>query len=565
MRAPCDSARDGDVTDSTDEQLVSLARSGDRDAYGALVARYQGHVYGLAYSLVGRWADAQDIAQETFIRAYLNLEQLREPARFPAWLRRVAFSVAMRWMRTFRPALFEQLDGRVDLDVLEIPDFKPGPAEVVEKRELADAVQHALASLPPKYRVPLTMFHLDGLSVQKVADFLDIPLGSAKSLIHRARRKLKAALASYVAEEVTPMVEEVFDEHKLPPEFAEKVLAEVSADFRRYTSDLESHQIVMGTIVYPQPCVYLVTHLLEMQAAGWTDADFDTIAAVSGASALFGYQHGTYMPKYANLLIDMDGRIAEATGFGYEWVGFQDAEGAWAVVKESVDAGRPVKGMHFENLLIGGYREAPDKQDRRLFVMADGPETFADWWTWEQFEKWVGQWSEGRLGRHTRRVKALPPKDVALRVMGDLVEWSANPPEGVRSRHRAAKFGLEGIEAYAADCADTEKYEDWSVCHDVNPQWTLRNSTAAYLEGAATAGLFPEDVSKHVSAASREYRAAYEAWQVLYEQLSHGAPKDAGKTKKRRAAGAAAVRKALEHEKAGIAEIEKALSLIEES
>ena len=215
------------MADATDAQLVSLTRSGDRDAYGALVARYQGHVYGLAYSLVGNWADAQDIAQETFIRAYANLDQLRDPARFPAWLRRVTFSVAMNWMKAFRPALFQQLDGHVDLDTLEIPDFRPGPAEVVEKRELADAVQRAIASLPAKYRVPLTMFHLDGLSVQKVADFLDIPLGSAKTLIHRARRKLKATLAPFAPAEVTPMVQEVFNEHRLPEEFARKVLDNV--------------------------------------------------------------------------------------------------------------------------------------------------------------------------------------------------------------------------------------------------------------------------------------------------------------------------------------------------
>ena len=71
-----------------DAELVGLTRGGDREAFGALVARYQGHVYGLAYSMVDNWAEAQDIAQETFIRAFTNLDQLRDPERFPAWLRR---------------------------------------------------------------------------------------------------------------------------------------------------------------------------------------------------------------------------------------------------------------------------------------------------------------------------------------------------------------------------------------------------------------------------------------------------------------------------------------------
>jgi len=210
----------------TDAELVGLTRGGDREAFGALVARYQGHVYGLAYSMVDNWAEAQDIAQETFIRAYTNLDQLRDPERFPAWLRRITFSVTMNWLKAFRPGLIERL-GDLDIDALDIPDFQPGPPEVVEKRELADAVLRAVASLPPKYRVPLTMFHLDGLSYQKVADFLDVPLGTAKSLIHRAREKLKLALASYAAEGLAPMVQEVFNEHRLPGEFAQKVLDNV--------------------------------------------------------------------------------------------------------------------------------------------------------------------------------------------------------------------------------------------------------------------------------------------------------------------------------------------------
>ena len=215
------------MSEPADHDLVSLVRSGDREAYGALVARYQGHVYGLAYSLSGDWAEAQDIAQEAFVRAYANLDQLRDPARFAAWLRRVTFSVTMNWLKTFRPGFFQQLDGRVDLDVLEIPDFRPGPPELAERRELAEAVVRAVDSLPPKYRVPLTMFHLDGLSYQKVAEFLDIPLGTAKSLIHRAREKLRGALADHAPQEVAPMVQDVFDEHKLPPGFAGKVLENI--------------------------------------------------------------------------------------------------------------------------------------------------------------------------------------------------------------------------------------------------------------------------------------------------------------------------------------------------
>jgi|GEM_PF-159217 len=211
------------MTNQPDEKLVLRTLDGDHEAYRELVSRYQGHVYGLAYSLVGNWADAQDVAQETFIRAYSNLDHLRDAARFAAWLRRVAFGVAMNWLRSFRPGLFKHLDGKVDVERLEIPDFTPGPPEVLQKRELADAVMEAINSLPAKYRVPLTMFHLNGLSYQKVADFLDIPLGTAKSMIHRAREKLRTALAPVVGKEITPMIQEVLNEHKLPKKFVERL------------------------------------------------------------------------------------------------------------------------------------------------------------------------------------------------------------------------------------------------------------------------------------------------------------------------------------------------------
>jgi RNA polymerase sigma factor (sigma-70 family) len=204
----------------SDAELVRMSLGGNHDAYKKLVTRYQGHVYGLAYSLVSSWADAQDITQETFIRAYTNLDQLEDAGRFAAWLRRVTFGVAMNWLRTFRPKLFHKIEGRVDMDSLEIPDFQPGPPEALEKRELANAVLAAVASLPAKYRVPLTMFHLDGLSYQKVADFLDIPLGTAKSMIRRAKEKLRAILPAAIAKEVTNMAVEVFNEYKLPADFA---------------------------------------------------------------------------------------------------------------------------------------------------------------------------------------------------------------------------------------------------------------------------------------------------------------------------------------------------------
>ncbi len=208
----------------TDAELVQrVLDSGDANAYGELVRRYQGHVYGLAYSMLGDWAEAQDMAQETFVRAYVNLGQLREPAKFPSWLRRVAFGTCMDWLKTFRPELWRSLGEPASEDALnkKLEDAPP-PIEQVEKLEMAETVLEAVKRLPQKYRLPLMMFHLDGLSYEKVAEFLDVPLGTAKSLIHHAKKMLKPALTAY-APDISPMVAEVFNEFKLPAAFSERV------------------------------------------------------------------------------------------------------------------------------------------------------------------------------------------------------------------------------------------------------------------------------------------------------------------------------------------------------
>ena len=212
----------------TDAELVEMVRQrGDTSAYGELIRRYQGHAYGLAYSILGDWAEAQDMAQEGFIRAYINLHTLDNPARFPAWLQRIVFSACISWLRAFRPELYRSMGEPDDADSLDtIPDSKTAtPFEKVLDNEMSEVVMAAINDLPQKYRIPLTMFHLDGLSYRKVADFLEIPINTVRSLISRARKKLKPALQSY-AQEVFPMVREVLSEHKLTEDFAQRTQAE---------------------------------------------------------------------------------------------------------------------------------------------------------------------------------------------------------------------------------------------------------------------------------------------------------------------------------------------------
>jgi hypothetical protein len=300
-----------------------------------------------------------------------------------------------------------------------------------------------------------------------------------------------------------------------------------------------------------------------MRAQGW-DVDFDQIAAVSGASALFGYKPDDFMPKYAHLTVEPDQRIAKATGFGYEWVPWEGIEGAWHMIVESVDSNRSVKGWDWENILFAGYQDADTPAERRVYAMADGPDTYSRWLTWDEFGEWVERvtkWNESRLGRYSGSVPTKLPAEVAVRVMKDLVAWSTKAPASTLKLWPDATYGLAGIDAYAAACEASDPDEDWVACHPINGQWTLRNSTSVYLQRVAEQGLFAEDATSHLLAAARQYRAAYESWQHLYNQyLGHGVPEEKRKTREHRLAGAAAVRQGLEHEKAALAEVACALT-----
>ncbi|MBN2446690.1 MAG: RNA polymerase sigma factor [Phycisphaerae bacterium] len=211
----------------TDAELVALARAGRREACGELIARYQGYVYAHAHGVVGRWTDAQDVTQEVFIRALGTLGQVRDGQCFAGWLRRVTHSVALNWVRK------QQIGGRRVLQGTEaVPEayarLSATPQQLLSGRESAQQVLTAIASLPPKYREPLEMYYLGGMSHRRLADFLDIPLGTAQALVHRARQRLRAALPRQLMHaEVDAMVTEAIGEHQLPGDFSHKVLENV--------------------------------------------------------------------------------------------------------------------------------------------------------------------------------------------------------------------------------------------------------------------------------------------------------------------------------------------------
>lgn len=201
------------MTERTDTELIKAVRQGEANAFGELVRRYQKQAFAVAVSLIGDATEAEDLTQEAFIRASRNLDLLVDPNKFGAWVRRITFGVCIDWLRAFRPELYRSGEA-VEEQAALVSSNAPSPLERLEQIELSQRVVHALSQLPPRYRVPLTLYHIEGLSHEKVAQSLNIPVNTVRSLVARARRKLVPLLESY-AKEVFAMsssIAEVFQE-----------------------------------------------------------------------------------------------------------------------------------------------------------------------------------------------------------------------------------------------------------------------------------------------------------------------------------------------------------------
>src|SRR5579863_10696625 len=109
------------MNSKNDAELVHLARAGNRDAYGELIRRYQYSIWGLACLLLDDRAEAEDMTQEAFLRAWLNLDLLSDPAKFAPWLRRIVFGVSIDWLRVFRPDLYRLSDVNAELELSAQP------------------------------------------------------------------------------------------------------------------------------------------------------------------------------------------------------------------------------------------------------------------------------------------------------------------------------------------------------------------------------------------------------------------------------------------------------------
>lgn len=173
---------------ATDRSLVDAARAGSNDAFEVLVDRYRAPIVRLAYRLTHDADEAKDIAQDAFLRAYNRLGDFHSDRPFARWLFVIARNASLDAIRRRRRAATYAATGGVG-------PSEPGPEELALRNDEATRVHVALRSLPAKYRDVLDLYYLRGLRYREIAVELAIPIGTVKTYISRAKRRLREELA----------------------------------------------------------------------------------------------------------------------------------------------------------------------------------------------------------------------------------------------------------------------------------------------------------------------------------------------------------------------------------
>lgn len=172
----------------SDGELVRKTLDGERAAFGGLVRRYERIIGVLAFQKVGNAADAEDVAQEAFLKAYAALGELLDADRFGSWLYGIAFRVAIDHLRRRI-----RRGPMVSIDAAEEPG-DPRAGHDAERQETSERVQAAVGALPDKYRLVLTLRYQKHMSYQEIAAHLGEPAGTVANRIHRAAKMMRAAL-----------------------------------------------------------------------------------------------------------------------------------------------------------------------------------------------------------------------------------------------------------------------------------------------------------------------------------------------------------------------------------
>ena len=178
----------------SDAECVRRLQHGETEAFEILVRRHEKTIFNLVYRMLGDYDEAAEISQEVFLSAFRAVGQFRGDANFSTWLYRIALNHAS----TRRRSLGTRQQRMLPIESANpLSDPEPGPPEILEKQEIRERVQLALSQLDPEDAAVILLRDLQDVPYDEVARMLEIPVGTVKSRLHRARQALKLRLASY--------------------------------------------------------------------------------------------------------------------------------------------------------------------------------------------------------------------------------------------------------------------------------------------------------------------------------------------------------------------------------
>lgn len=186
-----------------DGRLIEQTLAGDTQAFGALILKYQDRLFGTLAHLLGSIHDAHDVAQDAFLSAFEKLGTFRKQSSFYSWLFRIAYHAAVNNRRKQRRHRLPSVEQSRDTYGTEPTDNHPAhePSAPLESSEDQQLVRDALNDLPPEFRDPLILKEVEGLRYEEISAVLEIPLGTVRSRIHRARQELREKLSRSLAPE----------------------------------------------------------------------------------------------------------------------------------------------------------------------------------------------------------------------------------------------------------------------------------------------------------------------------------------------------------------------------
>ena len=181
------------------KERIQQVRDGDQRAFEDIVEFYKDKVFQLCYRMLGDRYEAEDVAQEAFLRAYVNIHTFQMNRKFSTWLYRIATNLCIDRIRKKKPDFYldAEVAGTEGLDMYsQIPSEGKLPEEELENLELKERIQLEIQKLPEKYRAAIVLKYVDELSLKEISEILHLPVGTVKTRIHRGRDALRKSMQS---------------------------------------------------------------------------------------------------------------------------------------------------------------------------------------------------------------------------------------------------------------------------------------------------------------------------------------------------------------------------------